>query len=248
MRSIGSMVARPVTLRRLRNSCLALIAGYAFFSPKIGITQRKPEARLRPSHFHDHFVPGTVPVSSLGIIKGVLVTAPDSKVDLQGLGVWLPSSGPRHLCLNIETIDGRYTATADYDLSTLASGRIILGVETGFKQQLSGYTARQMAVNVLIATRCGDSDGIVMPAGWTTARTNSLVIFVNSEGAEDVYLWDPASRKNYNCHKAPSSNLVAWDTECPIPLPQQLTTNWPLILGRRNLQNPLKDIPVTIAP
>ncbi len=129
----------------------------------------------KPEFFEESFVGATAlampSVQTFGgsggrLLTGLRIGDPDSEAtaDIAGLRVALPPGSAERLCLDLTTIDNRYTAESAQPING-ATGTPSLGLTSSYADALATYGARDLLVRARAAGSCdAGSKSVLTPA------------------------------------------------------------------------------------
>jgi len=167
-------------------------------------------------------------------------TAP---ADILGLSLTIPPSVSRLLCIQVETQDGRYQATAMYDLpgsSAVLSQKV--DFPTKYAADLRSYSIRDVGVRAYLAadcTRSRNQDRSYVPIQWPdgTAPAGHYLLLANARTpGVDLSIFHRESKRDFECTRDTlSKSHLAFDTECAIYIsPGQHAAT--IIMVRRHME------------
>ena len=129
----------------------------------------------KPEFFEESFVGATTlampSVQTFGGSGGRLLTglrigdpAGEATADITGLRVALPPSSAERLCLDLTTVDNRYTAESALPING-AKGTPSLGLTSSYADALATYGARDLLVRARAADACdAGAQSVLTPA------------------------------------------------------------------------------------
>lgn len=127
----------------------------------------------------------------------------------------------RVMCARVNSEDGLYSAQQEYHVDPAwAGGLSQLTFDSEYTTRLNAYEIADMAARVNLGT-CADPEKELGVAAWNLSQsepTKGAVLLVNSFRAEEVYLIDIATGKDYDCHAVTEGQRTSFDTRCPLPL------------------------------
>ncbi len=217
---------------------LALLSGRAFANDQ--------ELAVSPD-WQENFTED-VPVSG-GVRVGIMSGATDVLVDPSGLRVFLGASDSPRLCVDILSVDGRYSAHLEYDVAGRAPGPYLLQFPTRRADSLGDYRADSLAVLAAYGENCGAERvrGLAVVAWQAVERLQQLTVFVGTGGAR-AQLLIPSSG---GVLKVPCTDLdtaaprVSYDAACTIQLTDDLRLR-ETVIRRRHFGSTLKDVPLPL--
>ena len=124
------------------------------------------------------------------------------------------------LCARILSVDGKYGADIDYQLTGNRSGFTQFQLPTIMHDVVTSYTPNQLAVLAEIKPRCKSRKGHIVPASWGKPLVTSGIVkvFLNS-GANNTFLKlykHGGGSKKLSCNPIEAERNTAYDTECSI--------------------------------
>ena len=134
--------------------------------------------------------------------------------------MFLPDSTFQRLCVSITSHDGRYQATAEYDVSQMDPGPIGLSLPTAYEGDLRAYRAGQLAVLAHLKSSCAGGTEWFAVASWDRQPlTDTVVVLISSPryratiGAKDT----AGEKVSFECVDIPGDAVRAYDKMCLIP-------------------------------
>jgi hypothetical protein len=153
---------------------------------------------VKPEFFEESYVgaaalamPSVQSFSGRGgrLLTGLRIGEPDAGLaaDIAALRVALPPSDAARLCLDLTTIDNRYTAESAQPING-ARGTPALGLTSSYADALATYTARDLLVRARAADACeATAASVLTPA---VLGPGALVAAINvGRGRPTAQLW-----------------------------------------------------------
>jgi hypothetical protein len=154
-----------------------------------------------------------VPVGGL-TLAGLQIEGNGIRPDPSNLSVLLPLHTRTLLCVKVNTIDGRYSGRAEYDVSASPPGQHALPYNSAFRSRLLQYKADEVAILAELKNRCTDSElpEALLVAAWAGRARPRVIVLVNGNSADRIEL------NGAQCSEIQSDAAVAFDWMCKAPL------------------------------
>ena len=112
-----------------------------------------------------------------------------ARVDLSKIDVLAPNNGEdSYLCTTLSTVDGRYSAKARQGLNKELFGRVNLGLETQYKNELKNYYFPEFLVLIWNSQNCLRPErGMILPS-YVERDPNTLHVSLDL-GRSDARIW-----------------------------------------------------------
>ncbi len=194
------------------------LAWLALLTPHCAWGQLAP---LEPQAFKEEFRDVT-PVSG-GVRVGVQTGQPDQLVDPANLSVHLTPDHGDYLCVTVNSRDARYFAELRFHIRGLPPGHYSLRLPTAYRERLSRYRTRELAVYAETKDSCSPAEPAeaVMIAAWDRDATlDSILVLINGGNTDVVRIVAITSEGKsvyFSCN--PTLEGVAFNTECPVMRP-----------------------------
>lgn len=174
----------------------------------------------------------TVEVSGSYLHGFQLASTPDSLS--RDLHVFFPENTNGKLCIDITAIDGRYQATLEHDITTIAAGLTRITFSSDYQSELANYENTNLAVHSAIKERCDRKTlKTRLVSSWSAMPTTTLLMLVRSSATYDNALYE--GNPETPCQKIESNTNVAFDKLCKINN-FDISASGELVINRKNLQ------------
>ncbi len=202
------------------------------------------ESVLKPTTFREGYR-STVP-SAGGVVVGVESITNDrfdGRIRVRVPPKFEPQA--TRVCVNIISLDGRYWAKAEFDVSS-GPGPKTLVVPTKYGSVLETLPPVDIAVSAVLADQCEAGSNQYLEASWGSSGTGrpETVILVNAQAGTTVTLVDKLTNAETPCVIS-AHNGVSYSTSCVFTTSPR-TTVANLVLKRGHFESRLKDIPLVI--
>ena len=181
------------------------------------VAQEQRRIVLDKQQFKESFL-DTVTVSG-GIRAGFMFQSPLGHVDIHELYVILQhdiEDQDAMLCVNMESRDGRYSASWEYALGKQSAGAIAVSLPSKYQTQVSNYPTDALVVLAGIAKKnCGSGEMQYVPTSWGEGAKAIYILYVNS-GNTDTIIGIPGQTQRIECSKIKADDAIAYDTRCII--------------------------------
>jgi hypothetical protein len=168
--------------------------------------------------FDEHLSP-KVKVHSVGPRVGILTGKLDAMVDTF-FYVFLPQHTEGRLCVSFASADGTYGAQAELPRPPGKGGVHAFLFPTSHREELRQNRALDLAILAEIRPACdGGSTGQFLLARWDTPKLGDTAYVLLNPGTTAAWITRSApDLKPIACRPSGSTNAVAFNLVCPIPL------------------------------
>jgi len=206
--------------------------------------------RPRPLTFHEQYFK-EVPTSG-GVILGA--QAEPGTTSVLGDEIWFSVPNmtriPPKLCVAVSSDDGRYEASAEYEVPSPAKGPFALSFPTKYKGRIATYGPTRLAILGTLQSDCSvpAADGaetVLALLSWSKfISVDRFVLKVNSGGATSIKLFTTDDHAYTDCKALGNpTQSIAFDTVCTGKLQNG---QWRGFLVRKRYEIRLADIPLWV--
>ena len=188
------------------------------------------------------------PVSG-GMRVGLMAIGKADAVDPEGLRVMLPDTEAEKLCVRVRSVDGRYSATLEYDVANMGGGvaRLLIGTTgntTRYGDRLSRYSPEQLAVLASTGAGCTERAEAYAVASWGVGTSDTLAVFLNSDLPTRIVTAVSGSVEGQRRCSELTGDLVTYNLRCDVPVAWAVPPNELFVRVRRGRH--LETIPIPI--
>jgi len=163
-------------------------------------------------------------------------SASDDKI--QNLNILFPKDAKGWLCVDIASIDGKYKASIEHELTVPVSELNQLDYRSTYEKQLEGYTSNDLAVLASLKVSCKDQKNKRLIASWgPKSPKDNVILLIRSDARKDVVIFPDG--KKIKCKKIREKYKVTFDKYCDLS-GIDITKFEYLDVQRKNLQ-PISD-------
>ena len=184
---------------------------------------------LKPSDFKEVWLK-KIPISG-GLKVGTMYSVSSISKVHKSFYVKLPAGNYKLLCVKVNSRDGRFYASMNYNLKNISGGLIELQLPTEYWNELQNYTTDKLVILGTLGSSCNAEEEIIVPASWDKDDMKGYItIAVNSDKFPKVEIFDIKAKKSkdYPCKVLDGNDKIAYKCLCEIPideLPKQYEVN-----------------------
>ncbi|MDG5491195.1 hypothetical protein [Psychroserpens sp. SPM9] len=138
------------------------------------------------------------------------------------LTVLIPDSESDFLCLSIVSLDGRYSAKLNYDISKEAPGLIKLHFPTKHKSKLRKYSPEEITVLASIGSNCNTSSNSFVLTTWDKdVSEDFFIVYINTRNQASIIAFENNEiefEKDFSKIESDNYLKVAYNQSCKIPM------------------------------
>ncbi|GHF94867.1 hypothetical protein [Thalassotalea marina] len=158
------------------------------------------------------------------------------KSNIDKLNVLFPSKSTGTLCIDISSIDGRYKASLEHELTQAVSKLNQLEFPTQYQTELTSYKPNELAVKATLGKSCSDRNRKSLLASWSgNIEGEHPVLLIRSDARKDV-VFVPNISKSFKCKKFKNEYKVTYDKYCELK-GIDITEVGSIKIKRKNLQS-----------
>lgn len=151
---------------------------------------------------------------------GVMDVNTTSKINPTNFYVKIPQSHSKFLCVSVNSIDGKYKAVLEYDISSVnKAGVFQFNIPTRYQEKLIKYREQEVAIIVRTEANCSSSTGDHFIASWHDLNLlEKVVVYINSESPVILKLSKGKEVEDIKCKKIYDTDAISFNCECEIPI------------------------------
>ncbi|WP_394172301.1 hypothetical protein [Thalassotalea litorea] len=137
--------------------------------------------------------------------------------NIEQLVVLFPEGSTGMLCIAISSIDGRYKAKIEQEISSPISGWTQVLFDSAHQGELNKYIANELAVLARVGGSCTKSGARSILSSWYQRVSNDqeMVLLLRSDARKDTVVID-GHDGSFKCKKFKNSYKVTYDKYCPL--------------------------------
>lgn len=205
-------------------SFIVFLASAGFLVLLAPAANAKPPQPIDPG-FTDG-VKKTVNTSGIVVVSVMVNPSVDGlSANRRNVPVWVPAKTREKLCLRLQSIDGRYFGSGEYDLSQTESGRHIVSLKLSQPSVIKEYATNELVTDARMGADCSRRDRLKpIMASWQTQTSEPLLaIYVNTSGnSASLFIpakSDPNAIKTVPCTRLRSSKAKRlYDSVCSVKM------------------------------
>jgi len=158
-----------------------------------------------------------VPVSG-EIRVGLLYDFNESKVNYESFFVDLPESKNNILCVQVNSIDGRYSGKLEYNIQDLEAGSHEVKWPSVFSEDLKKYAINELSI--LTEFNCDDETSNYVISSWDRNNTDTVYVLLNVDKRVHIAIKDKDhnTTEKITCQDLDELITVTYNCICKIPV------------------------------
>ena len=160
-----------------------------------------------------------VPVSG-DIRVGVMADQNNESIDPTTFYILIPEHTEKYLFCEFSSIDGRYEASVNYDISNLNAGVHKFILPTKHVSALKNYSYSDIAILTSIVDNFDYKASYFISASWKpiTSFPEYIYVYLNSERPTTIVLEDKLSKskEEFKCNRVENPSSIAYNKVCRI--------------------------------
>jgi len=161
-----------------------------------------------------------VPVSG-EIRVGIMADQNDEAINPTTFYIMIPEHKEKFLSCEISSIDGRYEASVNYNISKLKAGIHQFNLPTKHVSDLKSYSYSDITILTSIIDNLEDKAKYYTSASWKpiTSYPENIYVYLNSERTTTLAVEDKTKnvKSEFKCIKIENSSSIAYNKVCKIP-------------------------------
>jgi len=177
--------------------------------------------KLKPNNDYQEVWHKKIPISG-GLKVGAMYSVSETNKVQKTFFIKLPDGIYNHkLCVQVNSIDGRFYASMSYNIIIEKGGLIELEWPTKYWNELQSYSTDKIAILGTLSKGCNTEKEIIVPSSWNQSDMIQVItIFVNSDKFPKVEVFNKKTKKTkeYVCTVLKGNEKVAYKCLCEIPI------------------------------
>jgi len=174
-----------------------------------------------------------VPVSG-EIRVGLLYDFNELKVDNESFFIDLPENENTILCIQVNSIDGRYRGKLEFNIEGLEAGSYKIDWSSKYSKELKKYSSKELSILSVITNDCQENPSNYVVSSWEKSNSDTVYVLLNVD--KRVYITIKDEQQNINekiiCDNLEEPVMVTYNCICKLPK-NKITDQSEVIINQR---------------
>lgn len=176
---------------------------------------------------------GKVPVSG-EIRVGILSSFDSTNIVDKSFYVHIPQEHGEFLCVQINSIDGRYKGELQYNIKELDSGVFEFYWPSSHLGDLKKFSHQELSILCTTDNNCDSDTNDYLVSSWKNTPVDTVYVLLNSDKKTYISIFDKEkeTETKISCDKMDKLSMVTFNCVCKIP-EKDITNNSQITIKQR---------------